>query len=115
MSPTSPEQADPHTAVHVLLRDLTAALIDKPEALQVHVEATPGGRLAVFRVVVEPSDFGKLIGVRGSHADALRTLFRHIGRKNRCDYFVEFVDPRGRHLADPSGETFAVNPRPKGR
>jgi uncharacterized protein len=55
-----------------LIAFITKALVDDPEAVEVH--AIDGDREIIFEVTVAPDDLGKIIGREGRTARALRTL-----------------------------------------
>ncbi len=64
-------------------------LIDKRE--QVEIEYEEQGQIVRFRIKVEPSDRGKLIGKDGKVIRALRNVFSLIGIKNDRKVFIEIV------------------------
>lgn len=57
--------------VEEMLATVARSLVDRPE--EVSVVAIPGD-VVTFRIMVDPSDRGKLIGVNGRTARALRIL-----------------------------------------
>jgi predicted RNA-binding protein YlqC (UPF0109 family) len=62
-APTSPEE---------VLRLLVEAMVDHPDDVQVN--CTESQTTAIIDVYVDPSDVGILVGKKGSHAQALRTI-----------------------------------------
>jgi predicted RNA-binding protein YlqC (UPF0109 family) len=73
-----------------LISDMVKALVDQPE--QVMVTETEGGNTVVLEVKVAKSDMGKVIGKRGRHADAIRTILSAAAGKVRKRYVLEIVE-----------------------
>ena len=67
--------------MHELVTMIVRALVDDPE--QVAVNKIEGERSIIFEVRVAPDDLGKVIGKGGRIANALRTLVRAAGTKER--------------------------------
>ena len=63
------EKAD---EVHDMLRTVVRSLVDRPD--DVEITAVPGESSLTFRVLAHPADMGKLIGVNGRTARALRII-----------------------------------------
>jgi len=61
--------------------------VDDPE--QVSVNKVEGERSIIFEVRVAPDDLGKVIGKGGRIANALRTLVRAAGAKERKSIWVD--------------------------
>ena len=55
-----------------LIEHIVHAMVDKPE--QVKIDEIVGGNTTVYELRVAKSDIGKVIGKRGSHANAIRTI-----------------------------------------
>jgi predicted RNA-binding protein YlqC (UPF0109 family) len=73
-----------------LISDIVKALVDQPE--QVTVTETEGGNTVVLELKVAKSDMGKVIGKRGRHADAIRTILSAAAGKVRKRYILEIVE-----------------------
>ncbi len=70
-----------------LVTRIVRALVDDPE--QVTVSRAEGERSIVFEVRVAPEDLGKVIGKGGRIANALRTLVRAAGARERKSIWVD--------------------------
>ena len=73
--------------MHELVTMIVRALVDDPE--QVTVNKIEGERSVIFEVRVAPDDLGKVIGKGGRIANALRTLVRAAGAKERKSIWVD--------------------------
>ncbi len=73
--------------MHELVTMIVRALVDDPE--QVTVNKIEGERSIIFEVRVAPDDLGKVIGKGGRIANALRTLVRAAGTKERKSIWVD--------------------------
>jgi predicted RNA-binding protein YlqC (UPF0109 family) len=73
-----------------LLTALARGLVDQPDRVRVIEHAEDDG--VFLELEVAPDDRGKVIGKRGSTADALRTLLDAVAKRRgtRCD--MEVVD-----------------------
>lgn len=82
-----------------LLTALARGLVDQPDRVRVIEHAEDDG--VFLELEVAPDDRGKVIGKRGSTADALRTLLDAVAKRRgtRCD--MEVVDDDGQ---ESSGE-----------
>ena len=67
-------------------------LVDSPG--QVKLDSTVTNHSAVFDIHVADSDVGKVLGKKGIHAHALRTLFGAIYGKLGKRLHLQVVDPR---------------------
>lgn len=56
-----------------LLRELILLMVDREEDAEINI--IEGGRNVLVEIDVHHTDFGKVVGRRGAHADALRTIF----------------------------------------
>jgi predicted RNA-binding protein YlqC (UPF0109 family) len=63
------EKAD---EVHAMLVTVIRSLVDRPQ--DVEITTVPGEASLTFRVLAHPADMGKLIGVNGRTARALRII-----------------------------------------
>lgn len=70
-----------------LVTMIVRALVDDPE--QVVVNKVEGERSVIFEVRVASDDLGKVIGKGGRIANALRTLVRAAGTKERKSIWVD--------------------------
>jgi predicted RNA-binding protein YlqC (UPF0109 family) len=70
-----------------LVTMIVRALVDDPE--QVSVNKVAGERSIIFEVRVVPDDLGKVIGKGGRIANALRTLVRAAGTKDRKSIWID--------------------------
>jgi predicted RNA-binding protein YlqC (UPF0109 family) len=77
---------------------IVRALVDDPE--QVEVGKVEGERSIIFEVRVAPDDLGKVIGKGGRIANALRTLVRAAGTKERKSIWVD-INKLGEEPASP--------------
>jgi predicted RNA-binding protein YlqC (UPF0109 family) len=71
-------------------------IVDQPDRLEV-VPAI-GPKFIAFEVLCEPSDAGALIGRRGVHAEAMRTLLMAAGTARDVRVSVQFVSRNGQRL-----------------
>jgi predicted RNA-binding protein YlqC (UPF0109 family) len=86
-------------ALHAWLGATVRGLVDDERA--VRVEVFPATDSVTFEVYVARSDFGKLIGKEGAHAESIRTLLKAMSRKHNSKYVLNLIDPdpkRRRHL-----------------
>ena len=58
--------------VHAMLLTVIRSLVDRPQ--DVEIISVPGETSVTFRVLAHPADMGKLIGVNGRTARALRII-----------------------------------------
>lgn len=83
--------------MHELVTMIVRALVDQPE--RVVVNEVEGERSIIFEVRVAGDDLGKVIGKGGRIANALRTLVRAAGAKQRKSIWVDI-----NKLAETPGE-----------
>lgn len=76
--------------VRELIEEIIKALVDQPDA--VVVNQVQGSRSCVIELHVAREDIGKVIGKKGVHADALRTLVHAIGGKKKMRYVIEIIE-----------------------
>ncbi len=55
-----------------LIQEITKALVDNPE--QIQVKEVDGDKTSVIELRVARTDFGKIIGKKGRTAQAIRTI-----------------------------------------
>ena len=73
-----------------LISDIVKALVDQPE--QVTVTEIETGNTVILELSVAKSDMGKVIGKRGRHADAIRTILSAAAGKARKRYLLEIIE-----------------------
>ena len=76
-----------------LLTGLVKALVDEPEAVAVHADATTNS--TALRLQVAPNDLGKGIGKQGRTARSLRTILTAIGSKTQHRISLDVVEADG--------------------
>jgi predicted RNA-binding protein YlqC (UPF0109 family) len=94
--------------VDELVAMIVKALVDEPD--EVAVNKIEGERSIIFEVRVAPDDLGKVIGKGGRIANALRTLVRAAGTKERKSIWVD-INKRGEPPREGSEELDAGNNR----
>ena len=72
---------------------IVKTLVNNPE--KVSVERTIDEKGVLLELTVDPEDVGRVIGRRGSTAQALRTLLRALGTKNDARYNLKIVNSDG--------------------
>ncbi len=65
-------------------------IVGKPDA--VSIKRTIDEKGVLLELTVDPEDIGRVIGKRGSGAQALRTLLRALGTKNDARYNLKIID-----------------------
>ncbi len=65
-------------------------IVGNPDA--VSIKRTIDEKGVLLELTVDPEDLGRVIGKRGSGAQALRTLLRALGTKNDARYNLKIVD-----------------------
>ncbi len=73
-----------------LVELVAKALVDKPE--DVHVEEASGSYTCVIKLRVAKEDIGKVIGKKGSNANAIRTILDAAGGKQNKRYVLEILE-----------------------
>lgn len=82
--------------MHELVTMIVRALVDEPE--QVMVNKLEGERSVIFEVRVASDDLGKVIGKGGRIANALRTLVRAAGARERKSIWID-INKLGEEVA----------------
>ncbi len=72
---------------------IVKGIVGKPDA--VSIERTIDEKGVLLELTVDGEDLGRVIGKRGSGAQALRTLLRALGTKNDARYNLKIVDVNG--------------------
>lgn len=83
-------EAEP-SVIAALLGDVTRAIVDEPEAVEV-VELPEDDSSVVFELRVAPDDYGKVIGRGGRTAYALRTVVKVAAAHHDQRVLVDIVD-----------------------
>jgi uncharacterized protein len=73
-----------------LVEMIVKAMVDRPEAVEVF-EVT-GQHSCIIELKVAQEDIGKVIGKRGAHAQALRTIIMAAGGKLKKRYVLEIIE-----------------------
>jgi len=73
-----------------LLHEIVTALVDNVD--KVEVNQVVGEQAHVFELRVASQDLGQVIGKKGAHASAIRTLMSAIGGKAKKRYILEIVE-----------------------
>lgn len=69
----------------VILRDL----VENPEAIKILKDESAEDGLVVYRVIVDESDMGRVIGKQGRIAKSIRNIVRAAAMKNDIKVAVE--------------------------
>jgi len=72
-----------------LVEYLVKALVDKPE--EVNISQTEGESVTILEIRVASDDAGKVIGKDGRIANAIRTIVKAAGAKNKKRVTVEIM------------------------
>ena len=81
---------DGNGSITELVELMVKALVDHPT--EVIVTEVEGQHASVIELVVAKDDIGKVIGKRGAHAQALRTIISAAGGKRKKRYVLEIVE-----------------------
>ena len=73
-----------------VLTYVAKAIVDEPDSVEIHSEDDRRG--VTLRLHVAPDDMGKVIGRRGRVAQAIRTVVRAAGARERIEASVDIVD-----------------------
>ncbi len=72
-----------------LLVVIAKALVDNPDKVKVEVDDTAQDGLIVYRLIVDESDMGRVIGKQGRIAKAIRQILRSAAMKRNLKVAVE--------------------------
>ena len=72
-----------------LVEYIVKALVDRPE--EVEIKQTEAESLTILEIKVSPEDVGKIIGKEGRIANAIRTIVKSAGAKDRKRVTVEIM------------------------
>jgi len=75
-----------------LVETIVKAMVDRPE--EVEVVEVSGQHSCVIELKVAQEDIGKVIGRRGAHAKALRTIITAAGGKQKKRLVLEIIEDR---------------------
>lgn len=75
-----------------LVEMMVKALVDYPD--EVVVTEVAGTHSSVIELKVAKDDIGKVIGKKGAHAHALRTIIAAAGGKRKKRYVLEILEDR---------------------
>lgn len=73
-----------------LVETIVKALVDCPD--DVEVTEIEGRHSSVIELTVAREDIGKVIGKRGVHAQAIRTIITAAGGKKKKRYVLEIIE-----------------------
>ncbi len=73
-----------------LVEVIAKALVDKPE--EVEVRLIEGKHATVLELKVAKDDVGKIIGKKGNHIQAIRTILTAASGKTEKRYTLEILD-----------------------
>ncbi len=73
-----------------LVELIAKKLVDKPE--EVRVSEVSGEYSCVIELKVAKEDIGKVIGKKGAHAQAIRTIMMAASGKDSRRYILEILD-----------------------
>lgn len=71
--------------LNVILRDL----VEKPDSIQILKDDSAQDGLVVYRVIVDESDMGRVIGKQGRIAKSIRNIVRAAAMKNDIKVAIE--------------------------
>jgi predicted RNA-binding protein YlqC (UPF0109 family) len=80
----------PELNVKEFLKIIVGAIVDKPA--DVTVKEISSDRMVLYELKVNQSDMGVVIGRRGHHAQALRTLLAATSGKRRKRALLEIIE-----------------------
>ncbi len=75
-----------------LLEMIVKVLVDRPEAVEIN--ETVGAYAHILELKVAKEDLGKVIGKRGAHAAAIRTILAAASGKDDKRYILEILEDR---------------------
>ena len=73
-----------------ILRTIIENLVENKEAIS--IEKVEGDFKDVYKIKVDQSEMGKIIGKQGKIAQAIRTIAKSLAAKDKKRIDVEFVD-----------------------
>ena len=73
------------------LKQMLDLLVDYPD--HINIKSTITDNTAIYEIKVHDKDLGKVLGKKGAHADALRTILAAIYGKQRKKLHLQVLDP----------------------
>lgn len=73
-----------------LVEKIAKALVDQPD--EVSVEEAEGTHTSILKLKVSKEDVGKVIGKKGTNANAIRTILDAAGGKQNKRYVLEILE-----------------------
>lgn len=73
-----------------ILKTIIENLVDNKEAIS--IEKVEGDFKDIYKIKVDKDEMGKVIGRQGKIAQAIRTIVKSLGAKEKKRIDVEFVD-----------------------
>jgi len=83
------KQEDPYADLKNMVETMARMLADKPE--EIVVNEAKGNGFVAYEVLCDEGDVGTIVGRRGVHADAMRTLLMAAGTSRRIRVTVQFL------------------------
>ena len=83
------QQTDPFVELEELLDHMARSIVDKPE--EIVINPARGRGFVAFEVISDDDDTGTLIGRRGKHAEAIRTMMMAAGAVRDIRVTVQIV------------------------
>ncbi len=83
----------------VLLETIVREMVDFPQ--EVRVLRTQDEQGVLLSLHVNPSDMGKVIGVQGANAKALRVIMRCVGVRNNARINIRIEEPPAAVVTGP--------------
>jgi hypothetical protein len=80
--------------IEVMLRLVVQSLIDRPQDCRIEVIAN-GEATTTYRVMVHPTDTGKVIGKAGRTARSIRTIMQAAANRDQQRYALDILEIRG--------------------
>lgn len=74
-----------------LVELIAKALVDEPDAVDVHVAKT-GKNGGVLELSVDEGDLGKIIGKKGRTAKSIRTVLSAVGERHKRRYALDILE-----------------------
>ena len=74
-----------------IIESIVKKIVDKPEKVSVE-ESKPNDHTMEFKIKVDKSDLGKVIGKKGKNINAIRTITIAMGAKDHHRISLQFVE-----------------------
>jgi len=82
---------DPHEDLQELLEAMVTRLVDRPDDIVIKTMKAADGSSITFEVFCDEDDVGAVLGSRGRHAEAMRTLLTAAAAAMRTRVYVQFL------------------------